>query len=361
MRSTIGIDVAAPPELVFRLARDVERWPRLLPHYVAARGRSAARPDGALVVQMSSRRPLVPVLGLGAAGRLAGADLVRRADAPAAVRPPGGATDGMDVTWRIEPRGARLPGRDRARLPTARAAAGPPSSTAASPARSRARTLATFRDRRGDRAEVGRADDEPGMSDRRVLITGHRRRHRDRDRRRRRSGRACGPAARRSSGSTGSTRRRSARQVAAQVDDFDPLAWMPPKTARQLDRFSQFGLVAGTLALDDAGLRPGEDGAASPRADRDLPRQRARRHRLRRGAARAVPRERASAGRAEPRPRGVRRRGAGQPRDRARRPRADPLDRQLVRLRARSRSARRSGRSGPARSTRRSPAVSRSR
>ncbi len=53
-------------------------------------------------------------------------------------------------------------------------------------------------------------------------------------------------------------------QVAAQVDDFDPLAWMPPKTARQLDRFSQFGLVTGQMALEDAGLRPGEAGAASP-------------------------------------------------------------------------------------------------
>jgi 3-oxoacyl-[acyl-carrier-protein] synthase II len=52
--------------------------------------------------------------------------------------------------------------------------------------------------------------------------------------------------------------------VAAQVDDFDPLAWMPPKTARQLDRFSQFGLVAGRLALDDASLVPGSPGAASP-------------------------------------------------------------------------------------------------
>ena len=55
-------------------------------------------------------------------------------------------------------------------------------------------------------------------------------------------------------------------QVAAQIDDFDPLAWMPPKTARQLDRFSQFGLVAGQLALDDAGIRPGE--AAAPSQDR---------------------------------------------------------------------------------------------
>jgi 3-oxoacyl-[acyl-carrier-protein] synthase II len=53
-------------------------------------------------------------------------------------------------------------------------------------------------------------------------------------------------------------------QVAAQVDDFDPLAWMPPKTARQLDRFSQFGLVAGRLALDDARMTPGADGAADP-------------------------------------------------------------------------------------------------
>jgi 3-oxoacyl-[acyl-carrier-protein] synthase II len=53
-------------------------------------------------------------------------------------------------------------------------------------------------------------------------------------------------------------------QVAAQVDDFDPGTWMPPKTARQLDRFSQFGMVAGRLALDDARLTPGTDGAASP-------------------------------------------------------------------------------------------------
>ena len=53
-------------------------------------------------------------------------------------------------------------------------------------------------------------------------------------------------------------------QVAAQIDDFDPLAWMPPKTARQLDRFSQFGLVSGQLALDDAQLRPGVGGGASP-------------------------------------------------------------------------------------------------
>jgi 3-oxoacyl-[acyl-carrier-protein] synthase II len=43
-------------------------------------------------------------------------------------------------------------------------------------------------------------------------------------------------------------------QVAAQIDDFEPLDHMDPKTARQLDRFSQFALAAGRLALGDAGL-----------------------------------------------------------------------------------------------------------
>ena len=103
------------------------------------------------------------------------------------------------------------------------------------------------------------------MSDRRrVWITGIGSITADRDRASTRSGPGCGPAC--------SPVKRIDRfdpspfrsQVAAQVDDFDPLAWMPPKTARQLDRFSQFGLVAGQLALEDAGLRPGEDGAAAP-------------------------------------------------------------------------------------------------
>jgi 3-oxoacyl-[acyl-carrier-protein] synthase II len=52
-------------------------------------------------------------------------------------------------------------------------------------------------------------------------------------------------------------------QVAAQVDDFEPLDHMDAKTARQLDRFSQFGLVAGRLALEDSGLAPGAPGTAT--------------------------------------------------------------------------------------------------
>jgi len=55
-------------------------------------------------------------------------------------------------------------------------------------------------------------------------------------------------------------------QVAAQVDDFDPTDYMDSKSARQTDRFSQFALAAGRMAIEDAGLRIGARGA--PRADR---------------------------------------------------------------------------------------------
>ena len=103
MKSTIAIDVAAPAELVFRLARDVERWPRLLPHYVEVRALDR-RSDGSVVARMVARRQLVPVLGLG----LPVAWRSRTWNEPDTLRlrfvHQGGATAGMDVTWRIEPK-----------------------------------------------------------------------------------------------------------------------------------------------------------------------------------------------------------------------------------------------------------------
>ncbi|MEA2518534.1 MAG: aromatase [Chloroflexota bacterium] len=100
MKSTVSVDVAAPPELVFRLARDVERWPDLLPHYVRVHVVERRR-DGAIAAEMVARRPLIPVLGLA----LPVAWRARTWNEPQALRLRfvhlGGATAGMDVTWRL--------------------------------------------------------------------------------------------------------------------------------------------------------------------------------------------------------------------------------------------------------------------
>jgi ribosome-associated toxin RatA of RatAB toxin-antitoxin module len=102
VRSTIAVEAAAPADLVFRLARDVERWPRLLPHYVRVRA-VERRPDGSLVAEMVARRQLIGVLGIG----LPVAWRSRTWSEPETRRLRfvhlAGATRGMDVTWRIEP------------------------------------------------------------------------------------------------------------------------------------------------------------------------------------------------------------------------------------------------------------------
>ena len=50
-----------------------------------------------------------------------------------------------------------------------------------------------------------------------------------------------------------------ASRIAAEVDGFDPLDYMDARRARRLDRFSQFGLAAALQAVEDAGLRPGDE------------------------------------------------------------------------------------------------------
>jgi ribosome-associated toxin RatA of RatAB toxin-antitoxin module len=105
VRSAIAIEIAARPELVFRLARDVERWPRLLPHYVAARREAPPDADGRVLVWFVARRPILPVLGLGLP--VAWRSLTWSEPEGRRIRfvHRGGATNGMDVTWRIEPLG----------------------------------------------------------------------------------------------------------------------------------------------------------------------------------------------------------------------------------------------------------------
>jgi ribosome-associated toxin RatA of RatAB toxin-antitoxin module len=104
MHSDITIDIEASPELVFALARDVERWATLLPHYARS---FAIDHDvrGRPLVEFIARRPLLPVLGLG----LPVSWRSRTWNEPDELRlrfvHVAGATRGMDVTWRIEPRG----------------------------------------------------------------------------------------------------------------------------------------------------------------------------------------------------------------------------------------------------------------
>jgi ribosome-associated toxin RatA of RatAB toxin-antitoxin module len=103
VRSEIGIDIDAEPDLVFALAHGVERWSTLLPHYVrsTARGR-----DGSdrLVVRFIALRPLLRVLGLGLPVVWAARTWSEPATRRLHFEHIAGATRGMRVTWRIEPR-----------------------------------------------------------------------------------------------------------------------------------------------------------------------------------------------------------------------------------------------------------------
>jgi 3-oxoacyl-[acyl-carrier-protein] synthase II len=265
MRTKLAIDIGAPAELVFDLARDIERWPALLPHYLAARVRER-HADRAVTVEFVAMRAIVPVLGLGVPVAWRSRAWAERDGLRLRFVHQGGATDGMDVTWRIAPSGAAchvtIEHDFRPRVPgwaftVDRLFVRPIAIRTLRTFRSIAEAVTDALDARTIRER--RAGEQTGMR-REVWITG------------------LGVVSPIGTGrdafwngvraDTSPVRRidrfdpapfRS--QVAAQVDDFDPLDHMDPRTARQLDRFSQFGLAAGRLALADAGLSPdGTDG-----------------------------------------------------------------------------------------------------
>ena len=348
--------------LVFALARDVERWADLLPHY-ARRERVERRADGSLVVDFIARRPLVrrPRAGLPVTWRS------RTWNEPPTRRlrfvHVAGATKGMDVTWRIEARRRPAAGSPSSTTSAARPRLRRRSSIAAFTRPIAGRTLATFRALAEALAvRVGPPPSESSdMSDRRRDLD-HRDRHRHGRSGRRR--RVPGRAARRPLAGQAhrslrplpvplAGRRPGRRLRPARLDAAED---RPPARPVQPVRAGRRPARPRRRRADAGRRRRGGSGA-----DRDLPRLGARRHRLRRGAARALPREGHPPGRPEPRPRRVRRRGAGQPRHRARRPRPDPVDGQLVRV-GRGR-ARRGARATCARagSMRPSPAAARSR
>jgi aromatase len=99
--TSIGIVIAAPPRRVFDLARDVARWPALLPHY--RRVTVHAERDGRIVAQMVAVRA-IGRLGIPVTWRAEQwADDSDPDDLRLEFRHVRGATRGMEVTWHIRP------------------------------------------------------------------------------------------------------------------------------------------------------------------------------------------------------------------------------------------------------------------
>lgn len=100
MRTVDRIRMRAPVERVFAAAADVERWPEILPHYRWVR--MLERSDGGGVVEMAAWRPFgvlnYPTWWVSEMRVDRGAPAVH-------YRHILGITTGMDVVWRIEPRG----------------------------------------------------------------------------------------------------------------------------------------------------------------------------------------------------------------------------------------------------------------
>jgi coenzyme Q-binding protein COQ10 len=95
VRTVDRIFINAPLERVFAAARDVERWPEILPHY-----RWVRRLDGG-VVEMAAWRPFGPAPLRWPVWWVSEmtADAARREIRYRHVR---GITRGMDVVWRVE-------------------------------------------------------------------------------------------------------------------------------------------------------------------------------------------------------------------------------------------------------------------
>lgn len=100
MHSEISIWIAAPPEMVFRLVADLDRWPEHLPHYRYVRILSR-RPEGTRAA-MSARRGVIPVFWEALQAPDADRLTVR-------FRHERGITRGMEVLWTLVPeRGGTL-------------------------------------------------------------------------------------------------------------------------------------------------------------------------------------------------------------------------------------------------------------
>ena len=92
--------IKASPERVFQHASQVDRWPRILPHYRWVRLHDP-RGDGARVVEMAAYRPFGPFNWPTWWESEMRVDQARREVRYRHLR---GVTRGMDVLWTIEPK-----------------------------------------------------------------------------------------------------------------------------------------------------------------------------------------------------------------------------------------------------------------
>ncbi len=97
----MGIDISAPPRVVFGLARDVRNWPRMLPHYRSVTVRSH---DGhELTADMRAVRQFGPLPVTVSWRSRTWSEDAEEHDLRLRFVHVRGATRGMDVTWHITP------------------------------------------------------------------------------------------------------------------------------------------------------------------------------------------------------------------------------------------------------------------
>ena len=94
MHSSVSIWIASPPQRVFDLVADLERWPEHLPHYRYVR--VLARSGGVTRARMSARRGPIPVFWEAEQMPDPAAGTIR-------FRHVGGMTRGMEVMWTLTP------------------------------------------------------------------------------------------------------------------------------------------------------------------------------------------------------------------------------------------------------------------
>jgi ribosome-associated toxin RatA of RatAB toxin-antitoxin module len=104
MHTVDTIAIASTPDVVYRLAADVERWPLILPHYRYVRVLERQVPNEC-IVEMGAKRDWIPVWWRSQM-------LCFPDERRIVYKHIGGATTGMEVVWTIVPTG----GVTRARI-----------------------------------------------------------------------------------------------------------------------------------------------------------------------------------------------------------------------------------------------------